>query len=120
MQQMPKRKLLDGSSDVASLRQLSLRTEEPIPQLDAFDFFPFPLRSIFHDSPSAQLCAALGVLDCVSPFGVRSGHPVVSCRRYEWESYFKAIKSRRFDRPIVCRFHRHVTLALVLPFDAVE
>lgn len=27
---------------------------------------------IFHDSPSAQLCAALRVLHCVSPFGARS------------------------------------------------
>jgi hypothetical protein len=36
-----------------------------------------PLHFIFHDSPSAQLCAALRVLHFVSPFGVRSGRLVV-------------------------------------------
>src|SRR5260370_42508351 len=46
-----------------------------------------PLRFIFHDSPSAQLCAALRVLHYVSPCGVRSGHPVVSFCRYEGNSH---------------------------------
>jgi hypothetical protein len=48
------------------------------PKLTCITLVLFPTSVLIgHDSPSAQRCAALRVRHCVSPFGVRSGHPVV-------------------------------------------
>ncbi len=61
------------------------------------DYFYSPpsLGSILHDSPSAQLCAALSECSCVSPFGVRSGHPVVSLFSLRGETPLQKHQTKR-------------------------
>src|SRR5260370_37330366 len=67
------------------------------------------LRSIFHDSPSAQLCAA----SAPRCYALRCADwaPSRFLCRYEGNSLFQHHKTAVLVRATVCRFPSHITIA---------